>query len=574
MKAKVSFYVVLILGLILILYRANYSKLGGKESIKITTWDAYGYYLYLPSTIIYHDLKELKFQDSIDAKYHLSGGKLYQANRHEKTGNYVFKYLGGIAILHLPLFLMAHAYAILTGQDADGFSQPYQNGIGFGVVLYAILALFILRVVLLKYFDDTITAITLFLLIVATNSIQYISIDSAQSHAPIFLLYSILLYLTVKWHENPNNLIAFLAGFVMGLATISRPTEAIIILIPILWNTHTKEMAKQKWELVRANIPMIYLAALGGILGVLPQLIYWQYVTGFFVYDVGSAWRFLSPFFRVLFGFEKGWFIYTPITIFFVVGLFFMKNFPFKKSVIWFCAINIWIIISWSDWKYGGSYSTRALMQSYPVFALAFASFINWVFSNKFKYFFIVLAIYLSFVNFFQLKQYNQTVLHYYDMNRMYYSQIYLNSNPTPLDKSLLDNQHWISNEDDYKKKIIFLNDSIKQWSISAWSNLYINPKPLNITNEKYLRIDTKLALLPSFGNTYIKSVLQKGDSIKIDSIRTFYPGAKQTQKNEYSFYVKVPIFFNNSNLNIQMTNGDSVCITNDLLRVTGFTEK
>ncbi len=84
MKGKISFYVVLVLGLILILYRANYSDLGGKEPIKITTWDAYGYYLYLPSTIIYHDVKELKFQNSIDAKYHLSGGKLYQANRHEK----------------------------------------------------------------------------------------------------------------------------------------------------------------------------------------------------------------------------------------------------------------------------------------------------------------------------------------------------------------------------------------------------------------------------------------------------------------------------------------------------------
>ncbi len=55
----------------------------------------------------------------------------------------MFKYLGGIAILHLPLFLTAHAYAIITGQESDGFSQPYQNAIGFGVVLYVILALFI-----------------------------------------------------------------------------------------------------------------------------------------------------------------------------------------------------------------------------------------------------------------------------------------------------------------------------------------------------------------------------------------------------------------------------------------------
>jgi hypothetical protein len=31
------------------------------------------------------------------------------------------------------------------------------------------------------------------------------------------------------------------------------------------------------------------------------------------------------PHFRVLFGGEKGWFIYTPITILFIVGLFLMR---------------------------------------------------------------------------------------------------------------------------------------------------------------------------------------------------------------------------------------------------------
>ncbi len=360
----------------------------------------------------------------------------------------------------------------------------------------------------------------------------------------------------------------------MGLATISRPTEAIIVLIPILWNTHTKEMVKQKWALVRANIPMVYWAAFGGVLGVLPQLIYWQYVTGFFVYDVGSAWRFLNPFFRVLFGFEKGWFIYTPITIFFVVEFFFMKKFPFKKSVIWFCAFNIWIIISWSDWKYGGSYSTRALMQSYPVFALAFASFIEWIYTTRYKYFFMLLALYLAGVNIFQLQQYNQTVLHYYDMNRKYYSQIYLNPSPTPLDKSLLDNPHWISDEDDYAQTTVYASDSTRECGAAAWSNLPINSHAIKISNEAYLRIDAKLALFPSFGNTYVKAVLQKGDSLKTDSVRTFYPGAIQGTDNNYSFYVAIPGYFKNANLEIRLANHDSIYCKNEMLKVTGFTDK
>jgi len=63
---------------------------------------------------------------------------------------------------------------------------------------------------------------------------------------------------------------------------------------------------------------------------------------------------FLNPWFRVLFGPEKGWFLYTPISIMMLAGLFLIKKYPFQKSVITFCLLNIWIIIAWSDWRYWG----------------------------------------------------------------------------------------------------------------------------------------------------------------------------------------------------------------------------
>jgi hypothetical protein len=98
---------------------------------------------------------------------------------------------------------------------------------------------------------------------------------------------------------------------------------------------------------------------------------------------MGSKWYFLFPFFRVLFGFENGWFVYTPITILFVLGFFFIKEYPFRKAVIAFCLLNIWIIISWSDWKYRGTYSTRALVQSYPVFAFPLTAIITKILSKN-----------------------------------------------------------------------------------------------------------------------------------------------------------------------------------------------
>lgn len=574
MKNLFSFVACLLIGFTLLSYRLNYPGINNPEPMKLTTWDAYGYYLYLPSMLIYHDVKELKFKDSIEAKYQLSGGNFYQANIHEKTGNYAFKYLGGIAILHLPFFTIAHLYALNSSvYPADGFSAPYQNAIGFGVVLYGILALFVLRRVLLKYYSDEVTTITLLITVLATNAIQYFSVDNAQSHAPIFFLYTIILWLSIKWHQKPSSILAFSAGYVIGLATISRPTEAIIVLIPILWNTHTKEAAKEKWALVRTNLPMIYLAAFGGIIGILPQLIYWQYVTGFFIYDVGSAWRFLTPFFRVLFGFEKGWFIYTPVTIFFVIGLFYIKSYPFRKSLIWFCLLNIWIVISWSDWKYGGSYTTRALMQSYPVFALALGAFLQryWLGSNRIII--AVIGVYFVGVNLFQIQQYNTTTLHYYDMNRQYYGQIYLNSNPTPLQKSLLDNQDWISNEEDFTSCIILKNEAKQNLSIQKdSSNLLYKNKP-KLRGVDYLKINANIKTKPGMGGGYLVCELHLGEQVKTNKVRLTYPMAIKDQFNSYSFYVEVPIGFDEAEMILRIQTNENLEGEISNLEIFGLTQ-
>jgi len=417
-------------------FRINYSVFQEK-SLQVTTWDALGYYQYLPAVFIYNDVSKLDWFEKIEKKYNLSGGYIYQ-NTELDNGNRVGKYFCGVAIMETPFFLIGHLYATISDYPPDGFSAPYQYSIAFGVILYFFIALVLLRLVLLKYFKDSIVAFTLIFLVLGTNLIQYVAIAGSMSHSFLFLLYAMLLYFTVKWHENPQKKYAALIGFIIGFAIISRPTEAIMIFIPVLWGISSKESRKQKLDLIKSYKSHLIYAFLYGALALLPQIIYWKIVTGDFIYDVGSKWVFLNPWFRVLFGFEKGWFIYTPLTIFFIIGFFFSKKYDFQKSVIWFSILNIWIIISWYDWRYGGTYSTRALVQSYPVFSLSFAAFISYIFTTKFKFPFIILAIYLTGVNLFQIKQYNDGILLNDGMTYEYYKSIYLNTNPKPLDMSLL----------------------------------------------------------------------------------------------------------------------------------------
>lgn len=341
----------------------------------------------------------------VEREYQLTGGEFYQATQLE-SGYYTNKYLGGVAIMQMPFFFIGNAIATNTHYPADGFSAPYQWSIAFAALFYCMLGLILLRTVLLRYFKDGAVAITLLFLGLGTNLLQYSAIEGGQSHIYIFPLYALVIWLTIKWHESPKWVWAAFIGFTIGLATISRPTELIMLFIPLLWSAHEKEVRKQKWHLVRRHLPHLLVVIGFGLRGVLPQLIYWKITADTFIYDVGSKWFFFNPWFRVLFGVNNVFFIYTPITILFVVGFFLMKKYPFQRSVLTFCLLNIWIITAWSDWRYGATFSTRAMVQSYPVFAFAMAAAVTVILERKILRLLILnLGAFLLYANIFQMTQ-------------------------------------------------------------------------------------------------------------------------------------------------------------------------
>ncbi len=579
MKKPLSLLACILIVFALLYYRIQYSDIKSPYPLKVTTWDALGYYLYLPSIFIYHDVRELSWFHEIDEKYQLSGGKIYQFGRC-KNGNQVFKYLGGVSIIEAPFFFIGHWIARYSDYEADGFSAPYQYSISFGILLYFVLSIFLLRSILLRFFSDLTASVTLILLLLATNAINYTAIEPAQSHGPIFPLYVLVIFTTIKWHQNPRIIWASLTGFIIGLATICRPTEGIMFLIPLLWNTQNKETAREKWELVRVHRSHLYYAFFFGLVGILPQLLYWKYATGSFIHDVGSAWDFLTPHIRVIIGWEKGWFIYTPVTVFFIAGMFFIRKYPFRKAVIYFCLINIYIIISWRHWRYGGSYSTRALMQSYPVFALAFGAFIQRINLTRWRYAFYILGAYLIFVNFFQIKQYYNTVLHFDDMNRRYYGRIYLNRSPSPLDMSLLDTKEWIRNENKYEKKSITDIDSSVYLRISPGSSQTLaeididNDSIINPGKKRWLKIESAIMVENGFYGSYLNSELSVGDSLKHNAIRLFSPISQMGYFNNYAFYVYVPEYFQKSRLKLYISSDNGLEGTLSTLKISSLLRK
>ncbi|MDQ2771821.1 MAG: hypothetical protein M3Y54_15135 [Bacteroidota bacterium] len=385
LRAPLSLATIFTMFLLLLQLRLWVPNFDTHNVTAILTWDAMGYYLYLPAHFIYHDLLHLSFIPQILKEYNPTGS-FYQAFQvhHGPAGNLVMKYPIGLAIMNTPFFWLGHWAAGHWNYARDGFSAPYQVAIALGEVMYALLGLGLLRHVLLRYASDTVVALTLALLVLGSNYLHYAAIDGAMAHSPGFTLYALLLWLTVRWHERPGRGWAAAIGLTLGLIVMVRPSDMVAALLPLLWGVHSGGTLRAKLALLRARPADVALLVGCGLLSILPQLLYWKWATGhFFVYSYeDQGFSFLRPHtWQVLFSFRKGWLLYSPLMVLPVLGLVVLwrRNRAVGVPVLAYFLANLWVVSAWDIWWYGGSLGQRALVQSYAALALPLAYLLTWL---------------------------------------------------------------------------------------------------------------------------------------------------------------------------------------------------
>ncbi len=413
---------------------------------RMLTWDVFGYYLYLPANFIYDDPKLTNQQwiDEIMEKYQPSP-TLYQLVYLE-NGAKLIKYSAGNAVLYSPFFFLAHWLAPILGYPADGFSLPYQVIISIGGILWALLGVFLLRKLLLFYFSDSITAIVLVLVIAGTNYLHLVSIDGTLlTHNYLFTLYTLLIILTIRYHRNPSSSTALLLGITAGFISLIRPSEAVCFLIPLLWQTGTRQTLVNKISIIKGNPfhPIIMIAA-ALVIGLI-QFFYWKSLTGEWIYysysnNPGEGFRFFPPFIiEFLFSFRKGWFVYTPIMLGSVVGMIWMfkkhkENLP---AILIFFIIDIWIISSWTAWWYGGgSFSSRSLVPAYVILAIPMGYLVKGIGKFKLKWAFLIIGLGFVILNLFQSWQWVNGIIDKERMTKEYYIAVF---GRTAIDRNKLD---------------------------------------------------------------------------------------------------------------------------------------
>ena len=400
-------------------------KLWEKQD-RVIEWDIHSHYAYLPALFIYDDIQLTKSDYHFDNDYYLFWQSVTPDGRN------VIKTSMGMSILYAPFFFVAHGFASLTDYPENGFSEPYKFFLLLSSIFYLFIGLDYVRKILQHFnFSDLHIAITLLLIGLGTNLLCYSSQSAPLQHVYDFCLIAVFIFYTIRWYEKQSVKNTIILGLLLGMISLIRPTNVVILIFFGLYNVSSIGELKQRMALLKKEWFLINVILFLTFIVWIPQFIYWKTVTGSYLYYsyTGEGFFFNNPqMMEGLFGFHKGWLVYTPMMAFSIMGIFLLKDIvkKMRTAIILFFFVNIYIIFSWWCWWYGGTYGQRAMIDCYPILAIPFASFIQDLSGRKWflKGAFVCIAAFFIWLNIFQTFQFEYHSLHWDGMTReLYFKQ-------------------------------------------------------------------------------------------------------------------------------------------------------
>lgn len=361
--------VIPIIGVLLLSF--SLTKHQGKEIERVIWSDMEGYYLYLPAVFINDGFKGLKCRNGCTIP-------------NKELGWVHSKYTYGVAAMQAPFFFMAHTVAKYTVYESDGYSKPYSYSILFAGLFYFLAGLYILRKFLSARFSDWTVIVVLLIIGLGTNAYYYSTVGAGMSHVYSFFLFSSVLHLTEKWRDAKSLWLAIPLALVSGLIVLVRPTGVLMLLwIPF--------SGIEGWSSVWERVKLTFSSGLFILLPLLtallyfPQFYYWKAFSGsWFTYSYGNEgftyWA--SPkIIEVLFSHQNGLFMYSPLVLLGVFGLFPMWRANRTSTILTMVIMSLatYSFASWWAWWFGGAFGHRTFVEYFSLLSLPIAYSVQWI---------------------------------------------------------------------------------------------------------------------------------------------------------------------------------------------------
>lgn len=402
----------------------------GKQNwVDILESDARGYYAWLPAVFIYKDLNFNFFEKIEKEKYY--NKNLYYDYRIGAYNHSINKYFCGTALAELPFFLTAHALARLLDLDADGYSKIYPVSISIAALFYLFAGLFFLRKALGLYqIGEGQKAMVMLACVFGTNLFYYTIGEPGMSHIFSFAFMSLFLFYSKAFFLYGEKKYIILVTLVVGMIVLIRPINGIIVLLLPFIAGSWKQINLGTGILFKNPLTLAFgLACFTAMVSI--QLILYKISTGhFFVYSYNQeVFHFNEPhFFDILFSYKKGLFLYTPVYLLSLAGLFFLfkdSKFEFYSWTGFFILLN-YVLSSWWMWFYGGSFSSRVYVEYLPFFMVLLAIALQKIRSLFVYRVFISLVFIFILLCQVQTYQYRYTQIHWSDMTKEKYWDVFL----------------------------------------------------------------------------------------------------------------------------------------------------
>jgi hypothetical protein len=376
---------------------------------RVINSDGKGYYAYLPAIFIYKDL-QFKFVEGYEAHYYPGNRTVFKEFRTPVGDKVVNKYFPGMALIWLPFFLLGHLFAWLEVFPRDGYSLTYQYSIALSALFFLWIGARVLQKLLLRFKASSgISSLLTWIITLGTNLIFFTIVESSMTHVYSFALITGLLLSSYNLFHSYKPKWFVLSLFLLILIILIRPVNLMIIfLIPFLAGNFTL-MKESFLRLFKSPSALVFATIISGLLLLIPFFIWKAQVGEWIVYSYGNEkLHLLQPhFFSILFSFNRGWFIYTPIafiSIFGLIGLYRENRFRFFW-MIGFLIVFIYITSCWWVWYYASKCGQRVFIDIYAVVALLLLFLIRSVESRMWRKSLIALLCLLIAVNVLQFYQ-------------------------------------------------------------------------------------------------------------------------------------------------------------------------
>jgi len=357
--------------------------------------DGVGYYAYVRSLLIDHDLRfedEWLAGNSFFVQSRLDSSGALRGDLYTPTGRIANLSSVGPSILWAPFLVVTHL-SVLTldcfgfSIPADGYSRPYVMTMAVATALYGFLGLCFAYALARNYFGEAWAFLATVGIWFASSLPVYMYFNPSWSHAHSAFTVSWFLWYWHRTREGRTFLQWILLGLLAGLVVDVYYPNGLVLLVPLLeslakywrrWSAQPRE-----WSVIGRLIIANLLFAIAGIVAFLPTVVTRAIIFGS-PFSTGYAplaiWNWTSPaLWQVLFSSNHGLLSWTPILIPALLGL----------GVLWrsdrFLACSLgavflvfyYLIASYSSWHGISSFGNRFFISLTPLFVLGLAAMLS-----------------------------------------------------------------------------------------------------------------------------------------------------------------------------------------------------